>query len=112
MFLLDGIDVLLKNHELLVGKRILLKFVAPTSIKIGGPSNCGKTYLVKNILQNSEGMFTKLVSHIIYCYGSPWQPLFDELQEVLKEKSRFRKEFQLSKTYLSSPTKESILSAF
>ena len=71
-------------------KECLIQFVAPTSIIIGGPSNCGKTYLVKNILQNSKGMFTKSVSHIIHCYGSPWQPLFDELQEVLKEKITFQ----------------------
>ena len=46
-------------------------------------------------------MFTKPVTHIVCCCGSPWQGIFDELQEVLKDRITFQEglpsEYELKK---------------
>ena len=59
-------------------KEALLKFQSPSTITLISPSSGGKTSFVKKLLQ-AEGMFTKKISNILYCYGSAWQPIFDEM---------------------------------
>ena len=56
----------------------LVKFECPSTISLISPSNGGKTWFVKKLLE-SKGMFTKPISKILYCYGSTWQPVFDEM---------------------------------
>ena len=64
--------------------KTLVPFESPTSIIVAAPSNCGKTYLVKKILENADDMFTVPPSEIIYCYGSTWQrPIFDEMKQKI-----------------------------
>ena len=65
-------------------KEALLKFNSPCSLVIAAPSNSGKTYLTKQILENANGMFKESVTNILYCYGSVWQPIFDQLQSGIK----------------------------
>ncbi|MEW8544160.1 MAG: hypothetical protein AB2693_11555 [Candidatus Thiodiazotropha sp.] len=36
---------------------------------------------MSKLLKHSDGMFKDKVSSILYCYGSAWQPVFDEMLE-------------------------------
>lgn len=60
-------------------KESLIKFESPCTITLISASNGGKTTFVQRLLRNSEGMFKEKFSKIIYCYGSTWQPIFDEM---------------------------------
>ncbi|GFY34299.1 uncharacterized protein TNCV_2506021 [Trichonephila clavipes] len=51
----------------------------PSSMLISGPSNSGKTYFVKKLLDYE--MFKPTPSKIIWCYGA-YQTLFDEISNV------------------------------
>lgn len=53
----------------------------PFSCVISGPSNSGKTYFVKMLLDNAEVVFSKEIQNIVWVY-SCWQPLYDELLKV------------------------------
>lgn len=53
----------------------------PFSMVISGPSNCGKTYLVKNIIENASKIMSSKPENIVYIY-SCWQPLYDELLKI------------------------------
>ena len=64
-------------------KESLVKFQSPSTITLISPSNGGKTTFVYRLLQHSNGMFTERVSKILYCYGSAWQKMFDEMQEKI-----------------------------
>lgn len=64
-------------------KEPLMKLESPTSFMICGPSNSGKTYFLKRLLENASNMFKRSPSHILYCYGSVWQPLFSEMKHTI-----------------------------
>ncbi|MES9880476.1 MAG: hypothetical protein ABW185_06290 [Sedimenticola sp.] len=57
----------------------LIKFETPCTISIISATNGGKTTFVERMLQNSGGMFNDDFSKIVYCYGSTWQPIFDDM---------------------------------
>lgn len=57
----------------------LLPFESPCTITIISPSNGGKTTFVKKLLENSNGMFKEDFSTIVYCHGSSWQSIFDDM---------------------------------
>lgn len=57
----------------------LLPFETPCTITLVASSNGGKTSFVERLLRNSKGMFTEDFSTIVYCYGSSWQPIFDNM---------------------------------
>lgn len=61
----------------------LIRFETPCKITLISPSNGGKTTFVKRLLENSRAMFKSDFTKIIYCYGSRWQPIFDELQVTI-----------------------------
>lgn len=61
----------------------VIPFESPTSIMIARPSNCGKTSICMQILENAAVMFKQKPSQIIYCYGSEWQPLFTKMKEKI-----------------------------
>ena len=42
---------------------------APFSMIIAGPSNCGKTSFVANLLHNSINLISSNLDYIIWCYG-------------------------------------------
>lgn len=59
----------------------LIPFVSPCTITLVSASNGGKTSFVAKLLKHSKGMFTEDFSQIVYCHGSSWQPLFDDMHK-------------------------------
>lgn len=57
----------------------LIKFESPSTITLISASNGGKTSFVKRILINSKGLFKNEIEKVLYCYGSTWQTIFDQL---------------------------------
>ena len=54
----------------------------PFSLVISGPSNCGKTYFVKDIIENMSCVISQTIDNIVYIY-SCWQPIYDQLLKTL-----------------------------
>lgn len=50
----------------------------PFSAIVAGPSNCGKSFFVKNLLDNAQHVLSSMPENILYCY-SVWQKLYDEI---------------------------------
>ncbi|DAC80300.1 TPA_asm: FtsK [Terrapene box turtle adintovirus] len=50
----------------------------PFSAILAGPSNCGKSYFIKNVLDNAKHTLSVMPENIVWCY-SCWQPLYKEL---------------------------------
>jgi hypothetical protein len=67
-----------------VEKPTLLQFETPTLFMVCGPTNSGKTWFVKRILENAHLMFKEPPTFVLYCYGSVWQPMFDDIQHNVK----------------------------
>lgn len=57
-------------------------FTHPFSCLIAGPSQSGKTSLIKEILMFNKLIIDPPIQRIIYCY-SVWQPIYDEIQNLL-----------------------------
>ena len=70
-----------------------IKLKTPFTMNIIGPSRCGKTSLVSDLLENKDTIMSPAPRKIIYCY-SLYQPLFDYLKEKL-EKSSLLKVFPI-----------------
>lgn len=56
----------------------LIKFETPCTITLIAPSNGGKTYFVKRLLEHADGMFANKFSKILYCY-SAWQNIYNDM---------------------------------
>jgi hypothetical protein len=67
-----------------VEKPTLLQFETPTLFMVCGPTNSGKTWFVKRILENAHLMFKEPPTFVLYFYGSVWQPMFDDMQHNVK----------------------------
>lgn len=50
----------------------------PFSAILAGPSNCGKSYFIKQVLQNAELVLSVMPENIVWCY-SCWQPMYKDL---------------------------------
>ncbi len=50
-------------------------FSHPFTCMIVGPTQCGKTFFAKNVLENYQKLLTPIPNRIFYCYHK-WQPLF------------------------------------
>ena len=50
----------------------------PFSMIVSGPSNSGKTYFVKTLIENVEKVISQKIENIVYIYAC-WQPLYDDL---------------------------------
>ena len=59
-----------------------IMFKSPFTINIIGPSKCGKTSLVSNLLLHNGLIMNPPPKHKLYCY-SLYQPLFDYLKEKI-----------------------------
>ena len=56
-------------------------FKHPFSMIVAGPSRCGKTYWVVNLLLNAEEHIKPTPKKIVYCYAH-WQPKYDVLKKL------------------------------
>jgi len=54
-------------------------FSHPFTCMIVGPTQCGKTFFVKNVLENYQKLLTPIPNRIFYCYHQ-WQPLFESFK--------------------------------
>ena len=55
-------------------------FAHPFSMIVAGPSRCGKTYWVINLLLNAEERIKPVPEKIVYCYAH-WQPKYEVLKK-------------------------------
>ena len=53
----------------------------PFSMVVSGPSNSGKTYFVKTVIENMDRLFSEKIENIVYVY-SCWQPIYDDLLKI------------------------------
>jgi hypothetical protein len=58
------------------------QFKCPTTVCISGTTNSGKTYFVKQLLENKNEMFNPPADKVMYCYGV-WQSLFEDMEKQL-----------------------------
>lgn len=66
------------DHENTAAVR--LKFIQPSTFLICGPTSCGKSTWVFNLLKNLRSMFEPVPKRIVYCYGE-YQSGYDDLKE-------------------------------
>ncbi len=65
-----------------------IRFQCPFSMVISGPSNSGKTFFVKTLLQNAGKLISKKIDNIVFIY-SVWQPLYDDLLKMYNNNIKF-----------------------
>ena len=53
----------------------------PFSCVISGPSNSGKTFFVKQLIERADELVSKKIENIVYIYDC-WQPLYDEMLKI------------------------------
>ena len=51
----------------------------PFTMIVAGPTSCGKSQLVLDLIKNADSLIHPRVKDITYCY-SQWQPSFDRFQ--------------------------------
>ena len=73
------IDIVLVTHKTLIGMDPRLKH--PFTGIIAGPTSCGKSTLVKDIIKNKAVMIHPVPTHIVWFYGE-WQPMYDTMPGV------------------------------
>ena len=54
-----------------------------------GPSQCGKTCFVFQLLTHKRFAFPDKKPRMVYWFYNQWQPIYDEMQRVLQKKIRF-----------------------
>ena len=59
-----------------------LVFKHPFTMTVSGPTSCGKTFFVKQLLQNSR-FIQPTIQRIIWLYRR-WQPLYDDIQKTVR----------------------------
>ena len=65
------------------------KFQHMFSMLVVGPSQCGKTYFVQQLLTKKCIDFPEKKPLQVYWFFNQWQPRYDEIKQVLKKKIRF-----------------------
>ena len=60
-----------------------MKFQCPATWLIAGPTSSGKSTLVKEMFLKADELFESPPHQILYAY-SVWQPIFQELQDRIK----------------------------
>ncbi len=54
-------------------------FKHPFNCIISGPTSCGKTFLLAEILKFKDSLIDKAPTDVVYCYKS-WQPTYDKIK--------------------------------
>ncbi|XP_035216111.1 uncharacterized protein LOC118189592 [Stegodyphus dumicola] len=57
------------------------KLQHPFTMVISGPTGCGKTYFVRELLKYKEEMFSTIPDKVVWCYGI-YQPLYNDIPNV------------------------------
>ena len=60
-----------------------LRLIENFKLFIGGPSRCGKTFFVANLVQNLTSICKSVPTNIIYVY-KVWQPKYDEIRGFVR----------------------------
>lgn len=58
-----------------------MKLEHPFGMMISGPSSCGKTFFVKELITHLDSVISKPIENIVYVYDC-WQNLYDELLKL------------------------------
>ena len=58
---------------------------APFNMMVSGPTQSGKTTLVKKLMRFAPDMIDRPPRKIVYCYGSEWQDTFDTMHDVVDD---------------------------
>ena len=61
-----------------------VRFKTPANFYICGQSQCGKSFLVRSILNHFNELFNPVPSKIVYCYGA-YQSAFDDLMQNIPD---------------------------
>ena len=64
-------------------------FQHPCSMMLVGPSQCGKTHFVHQLLIHKRITYPDKKPVMIYWFYNQWQPRYEEIQRALKNKIRF-----------------------
>lgn len=59
-------------------------FKVPFNLIIAGPTGCGKTNFIFNMLTRQNCIFSQSFDNIFYAYGI-YQPLYDQMQQSVKD---------------------------
>ena len=59
-----------------------MRLIENFKIFVGGPSRCGKTFFVTDLIQNLKSICKKPPTYIIYVY-KVWQPKYDEIKKLV-----------------------------
>ena len=57
------------------------QFRSPCTVSVSGPTSCGKTHFVKNLILNKNSIFEKPPSRVVYFY-SIWQDIYNDMRDV------------------------------
>ena len=81
------------------------------SMMVVGPSQCGKTHFVQQLLTTNCIDFPEKKPRMVYWFYNQWQPSYEAIQRALKQKIRFAQGLPELKDDLSSinPARNSIL---
>ena len=71
---------------------VTIPFQHPFMLTVCGPSQSGKTYWIYNLLLHLDKMIDPPIMKIVYLYTS-YQPLYDKMKKVIKEKKNISIEF-------------------
>ena len=61
-----------------------LKLRHPFTMMVAASTGGGKTWLVKNLLENREQWISPAPQRIVWIYGQ-WQPLYAEMQRIIRD---------------------------
>ena len=65
---------------------IAIPFQHPFMLTICGPSQCGKTFWIYNLLLHLDEMIVPTIVKIVYLYTT-YQPLYDKIKELIQQKN-------------------------
>lgn len=64
-----------------MSEKVILPFISPTTVCVVGPSQSGKSFFTKRLIENAGAMFTKTPEKILYAY-SEYQKMFDDMLHI------------------------------